>query len=417
MQDAFIRELRYAYNHLYELAVLRKSPFVRILGLENKEDPSRSLAKVLTDAIEAIKPGGGNNPKLKIGRLYQLLYVRYIEQLTQYEAAADLGLSLRHLRREETLALIEVGTYLWEQYDLEKKWPDPISPIQKPEEIQFADTQMPDRHAELEWLQKSIPNESIKIQDLIREVLNLVDATLRAQKIQVEFNLSDNLPPVVVQKTTIRQALLGVVDKAIHTVPGGVVEINAEVGLSELAICVEGFGLSNGTYVHPAIEDRETVLRQLVELSGGALSIGAGGKNGAQFEAWLSLPVKDMVKVMVVDDNRDTLQFIERCLTGTRYLFNPVNDPEKAVDKADANPPQVIFLDVMLPKIDGWELLETFKHHPRLNHIPIIVFSILPQDQLAKDLGAMAFIQKPLSRKDLLGFLDQNADRFLKRSS
>jgi CheY-like chemotaxis protein len=153
----------------------------------------------------------------------------------------------------------------------------------------------------------------------------------------------------------------------------------------------------------------------LIELSGGTLSINTKGRDGSKFAATISLPVKNMIKVMVVDDNRDTLQFIARCLTGTRYLLIPVNEPEKAVEIASANQPQVIILDVMLPRIDGWELLGRFQHHPVLKEIPVVVFSILPQDQMAKDLGAMAFLKKPVSRDNLLAFLDQNLNHFLEQ--
>jgi CheY-like chemotaxis protein len=91
----------------------------------------------------------------------------------------------------------------------------------------------------------------------------------------------------------------------------------------------------------------------------------------------------------------------------------PVSEPEKAVDAALTNLPQVIILDVMLPRIDGWELLGSFKNHPSLTNIPIVVFSILNQDQMARDLGAMDFLKKPVSRDDLLAFLEQNSHHFL----
>lgn len=414
MQETFIRELRSAYNHLYEWTVLRKSPLVKVFGLENSEDASRSLGDILRDAIEAIKPKVGKN---KASRVYQLLYVRYIEQLSQHEAATDLGLSLRHLRREETLALEAVGTYLWDRYHLEKKWRDSSPTDSKPGDDIPAEAAMPDRHSELEWLQQSTPYEPVRIQDLIREVLALSDAAIQKQMIHVEFNLSENLPLVTIKRILIRQALLGIVNNIASVMPGGTFEFNAEVGLSELSIIVNGFAPADGTIPHFLNEEQITMLKQLIELSGGTLSIGAKGRNDAHIEAVISLPARDMVKVMVVDDNHDTLQFIERCLTGTRYLFIPVNDPEKTVETAVANLPQLIILDVMLPKIDGWDLLGRLQIHPKLKHIPVVVFSILPQDQIAKDLGAMAFIKKPVSRVDLLAFLDQNLDRFSRESN
>ena len=412
MQEDFSRELRFAYNHLYDWAVLRKSSLITLFDLQNDKDTSASLRNILRDAIQAIKPQGEKNQKIRSWRIYQLLYTRYIEQLSQSEAAHDLGLSLRHLRREETLALEPVGSFLWDRYRLEKKWQHSTQATENPELDPAIEITTPDRYSELEWLQQSIPFEAVKIQDLIHEILNLDDASIRKQMIQVEFNLSEKLPPVITKRTTIRQALLSIVNTIINIIPEGALEFSAEVRPSELSLIIEGFAVSD---IDPPVfpdEEKTSVLYQLIDLSGGKLDIGSNSHTDAQITAIISLPVKDMVKVMVVDDNRDTLQFIARCLTGTRYLLIPVNQPDKAVETAVANQPQVIILDVMLPKIDGWELLGIFQNHPELSGIPIVIFSIVPQDQIAKDLGALAFLKKPVSRDGLLAFLDQSSNYF-----
>lgn len=413
MQENFIRELRFAYNHLYDWAVLRKSSLITLFDLQNDKDSSASLRNILRDAIESIKPQGEKNQKLKSWRIYQLLYTRYIEQLSQSETAYDLGLSLRHLRREETLALETVGLFLWDHYHLEKKWygVSQISPnLDQGTAIEIT---TPDHYSELEWLQQSIPYEPVQIQDLIQEILHLDDATIRKQMVHIESNLSEKLPPVITKRTTIRQALLSIVNTIINIIPEGTLEFNAEIQASELSLIIEGFGVSE---INPPVfpdEEKTTVLYQLVELSGGKLTINSKGQEDSQIAAIISLPVKDMVKVMVVDDNRDTLQFIARCLSGTQYLLIPAHEPDRAVEIAIANQPQIIILDVMLPKIDGWELLDNFRHHPALRDIPVVIFSIVAQDQLAKDLGALAFLKKPVSRDDLLAFLDQHSNYFL----
>jgi CheY-like chemotaxis protein len=64
-------------------------------------------------------------------------------------------------------------------------------------------------------------------------------------------------------------------------------------------------------------------------------------------------------------------------------------------------------MDVMLPGIDGWELLGRLREHPHMRAVPIIVCTILPQERMALALGAAAFIRKPASRETLLTALDQ----------
>jgi CheY-like chemotaxis protein len=70
----------------------------------------------------------------------------------------------------------------------------------------------------------------------------------------------------------------------------------------------------------------------------------------------------------------------------------------------------------MLPDIDGWELLARLQSHPQLQDVPIIVCTILPQEQLALNLGATAFIKKPISRTELLSKLDHLLDPSLSES-
>ena len=68
---------------------------------------------------------------------------------------------------------------------------------------------------------------------------------------------------------------------------------------------------------------------------------------------------------------------------------------------------RAILLDIMMPQRDGWTLLGQLREHPDTHAIPVIVCSILPQEQLALVLGAAAFLRKPVSRADLLRALAQ----------
>jgi CheY-like chemotaxis protein len=98
---------------------------------------------------------------------------------------------------------------------------------------------------------------------------------------------------------------------------------------------------------------------------------------------------------------------MHRYLEGTRYRFVGVRDPEQALTQAQALSPHLILLDVMLPGVDGWEVLGRLRENPVFRSIPVIVSTILPQEQLALTLGAAAFLRKPASRETLLRTLDR----------
>ena len=140
--------------------------------------------------------------------------------------------------------------------------------------------------------------------------------------------------------------------------------------------------------------------RQLLEPAGGGLDCPSPNL------VCLSLPAAPQVPVLVIDDNADTLQLLERYLAGSCDRFSAVHDPQQALPAAEVERPAIIVLDVMLPGLDGWELLGRLREHPGLQGVPILVCTILPQEQLALGLGAAGFLRKPVSREAFLAALD-----------
>jgi CheY-like chemotaxis protein len=114
--------------------------------------------------------------------------------------------------------------------------------------------------------------------------------------------------------------------------------------------------------------------------------------------------------VLVIDDNADTLQLLQRYDTGTRYRLVTTQDPEQVLNLVEQLRPQIIVLDVMMPQVDGWELLGRLRQHPITEHTRLIVCTILAQEELALSLGADAFISKPVQRQTFLATLDHQAE-------
>jgi CheY-like chemotaxis protein len=129
------------------------------------------------------------------------------------------------------------------------------------------------------------------------------------------------------------------------------------------------------------------------------------------FSARLTLPGLEQLPVLVIDDNEDTLEFITRCTSGTRYRALITRDPEKAVSIAQELSPRIILLDVMMPQIDGWKILMRLKNHPATANIPVIICTILAQEELALSLGASSFVRKPFTRQTILAALDHQMEK------
>src|SRR6185436_14604290 len=82
-------------------------------------------------------------------------------------------------------------------------------------------------------------------------------------------------------------------------------------------------------------------------------------------------------------------------------------DAESALKLAAQQPLALITLDIMLPKMDGWEFLGLLKQNPDLCKIPVVIISIVADPNRGFALGAAAVMQKPISRLELYESLVQ----------
>jgi len=78
---------------------------------------------------------------------------------------------------------------------------------------------------------------------------------------------------------------------------------------------------------------------------------------------------------------------------------------EKGMELAIAERPDAILLDVMMPDVDGWEILGRLRNHPVTENVPVLMFTAREHTRggkLARDLGAAAYIRKPFDAEDLI---------------
>ncbi len=121
----------------------------------------------------------------------------------------------------------------------------------------------------------------------------------------------------------------------------------------------------------------------------------------------LLLPAPEQSIVFVVDDNADWLELVQRYAAGSRYQVVTSLAPETACAAAGKLQPSLIILDVMMHNIDGWQVLSELRHEPTTSHIPVVVCTVLPLEEMALALGANAFLQKPVSQQQFLHMLDR----------
>jgi two-component system cell cycle response regulator DivK len=109
--------------------------------------------------------------------------------------------------------------------------------------------------------------------------------------------------------------------------------------------------------------------------------------------------------ILHVEDNEDNRQIVRDLFEYEGYTIIEAVDGEEGVDKAREIKPNLILMDIQLPKMNGYETTRTIKSDPALKSIPIIVitsYALSGDDQKAFDAGADDYMAKPYAPKDLL---------------
>jgi len=121
-------------------------------------------------------------------------------------------------------------------------------------------------------------------------------------------------------------------------------------------------------------------------------------------------------KVLVVEDDQDNREMVIKVLKHNGYRAIEAVDGEQAVERAKAENPDLILLDLYLPKMDGYEVTRRLKGDQGLQHIPIIALTAHAmkgnrEDALAA--GCDGYITKPINVREL----PQQIEHFLRQNS
>lgn len=110
-------------------------------------------------------------------------------------------------------------------------------------------------------------------------------------------------------------------------------------------------------------------------------------------------------RVLVVDDEPDLVRILEFGLKAAGYAVETASDGQEGLKKAREQKPDIILLDLMLPKLDGYKVCRLLKFDERYKHIPIMILSARTQEgdqTLAHEMGANRFLTKPYEFAEIL---------------
>jgi len=116
----------------------------------------------------------------------------------------------------------------------------------------------------------------------------------------------------------------------------------------------------------------------------------------------------DKSRILIIEDETDFARALELLLSAKGYDVDSANDGLTGLEKArqgNPNNPDLIILDVMLPKINGYKIARLLKFDDKFRHIPIIMLTARAEEkdeQIGMETGADMYMTKPLDNKELL---------------
>lgn len=112
-----------------------------------------------------------------------------------------------------------------------------------------------------------------------------------------------------------------------------------------------------------------------------------------------------------MDDDRGIREFVRTVLADEGYAVTEATDGQEALERVEAQRPDVILLDMRMPVMDGWEFARTYRLQPGPHAPIVIVTAALDVAKDAKEIGADGFLAKPFQLDDLLELVQRHAHR------
>ncbi|MCH7480248.1 MAG: PAS domain S-box protein, partial [Chloroflexi bacterium] len=284
--------------------------------------------------------------------------------------------------------------------------------------------------------------EEIELHEVVKSVVSTAMGLVKEKPVTIVNNVPEDIPTVHADRTRVRQILLNLLQNATKFTDEGTITValNKRVnddGIPELVISVTdtGIGISledQKKLFEPfsQVDDSPTrktggsglglsISRRLVEMQGGEIWLDSIEGEGSTF--YFSLPVatdvshqhapvvpaKDKKIIISVDDDSKVIDLYNRYLEPHGFQVIAVTDPDSALDQIKSIKPLGITLDIMMPKQDGWQLIEKLKSDPDTKDIPIIICSILDNRDKGYKLGATSYLIKPILEDELVDAINR----------
>lgn len=270
--------------------------------------------------------------------------------------------------------------------------------------------------------------------------------------VRFEQRIEEPLPTIVADEDRLMQVLINLVSNAVKFTERGAVRLVARAKDGALEVAVEDTGDGIDPALHDSIFEKfkqvgDTltgkpkgtglglpISRQIVEAHGGRLWVESRLGEGARFTfalpaapatavpAFRAPNVDQLVQrieraalsqkapgrdILVVDDDPSLRELLRQQLTDRGFAVRLATDGYEAIEAARSRRPDLVILDVMMPGLSGFDVAAMLKNDPKTESVPILILSIVADEQRGLRLGVDRYMQKPMEADGLVEAVEE----------
>jgi len=384
-------EIQDVLSRLYDPTYHPPSMLHDVLGVDRHEGLN-GVRQAIISAIETLKPSGDVPPTARIRRIYGILHHRYVEDLTQEDTASRIGITPRHIRRLQPEAARILAGYLWERHQVRTGQRNQVSSITPSEPCEWRSQLRKD----LASLQDNAPSVEADVGEVLQQVAQLGSRLAERHQTVLGIAAAPANTRVLLHPAALHEVLIAAIGELLRFVTNGHITLAAQPREECVSVQVTASPATEGS---PDIER----IQEVVTSQGGEIEC---TRTGGILTLTLTLP-SVCQSVLVIDDNPDIAHLYRRYVVGTPYRILHLAEGHRVFESILANPADAIILDILLPDVNAWELLQDLHQHPNTRSIPVIVSSVIAQQELALALGATGYLPKPVDRAQFITALDR----------
>ncbi|MDD3961991.1 MAG: ATP-binding protein, partial [Bacteroidales bacterium] len=302
-----------------------------------------------------------------------------------------------------------------------------------------------------------IENEPMRLDRVVHEIKQIFHSKISAKNLVITATIDDNLPPfLALDEVRIHQILFNLVGNAVKFTEKGFVKLNISGKTSRdkkrvnLTIRVEDTGIGipeaqqediflsftqqsgQSTRKYGGTGLGLAITKRLVEKFNGTITLDSSVGKGSVFT--VNIPDIEIVdedqdqhseidaeignlefepaKIMIVDDVDYNIALLINLTANENFTFITASSGEKALEILKTEIPDIIFMDLRMTGISGYQVTEILKKNPKFNRVPIIAFTASAMTTSLPAIKALfdGYLRKPVNKKQIYYFLKKHLD-------